>query len=132
MAHGNQHSITLSDTNTISLSNGGIQLLASTLQHHLSQPVTITYAKQERYRLESQGWAGFAEPIFAIHSLRHGGATHDHLNAVFTMEEIMPHGRWKGMECARRYVQDSQGLIMKVAAPNAVSDRLRSMRFLTR
>lgn len=73
---------------------------------------------------EAQVWAGFTKPIFVIHSLRHGGATHDHLNAVFTLEEIMRHGRWKGMECTRRYVQDSQALIMKVAAPKAVSDKV--------
>ena len=28
------------------------------------------------------------------------------------------------MECTRRYVQDSQALIMKVAAPKAVSDKV--------
>ena len=57
---------------------------------------------------------------FVPHSLRHGGATHDHLLGR-PLEEILQHGRWASTKSARHYVQAGRALLMTMNIPDHVA-----------
>ena len=86
----------------------------------------------ERFRW-AQDQLGLETP-FVVHSLRHGGATHDHSHGCLTIEEIMLRGRWSGLRVTKRYIQDAQALLMMGRVPSAVRHRvegnLKSMHAL--
>ena len=61
---------------------------------------------------------------YVPHSLRHGGATHDHLTGM-GLEDILMRGRWASVKSARHYVQSGRALLLdsKVPADIAVLAR---------
>lgn len=73
---------------------------------------------------KAQRWLGYVDPLFVIHSLRHGGATRDYGLGV-SVEDIMVRGRWAGLTVTKRYIQDGQALLLKLEMPAEVAKRLR-------
>ena len=63
---------------------------------------------------------GLDRHLFVVHSLRHGGATHDHVNKVLEMNDSMLRGRWSGLTVTRRYIQDAQALLLMKNLPERV------------
>ena len=59
-------------------------------------------------------------PEYVPHSLRHGGATHDHLTGV-SLEEVLRRGRWASMKSARHYVQSGRALLLTTSVPPDVA-----------
>ena len=55
-------------------------------------------------------------PTVALHSLRHGGATHAHL-AGRPLEDILQRGRWASMRSARHYIQMGKALLVAASVP---------------
>ena len=51
------------------------------------------------------------------HSMRHGGATHDHHFKGKSVEDVLQKGRWRSTASARHYIQSLPGLLAKVAVP---------------
>lgn len=71
--------------------------------------------------------AGLGLAGYVPHSLRHGGATHDHLSGL-PLEDIMLRGRWASVKSARHYVQQGRALLLaRDLDPDLarLSDRLR-------
>jgi integrase len=58
-------------------------------------------------------------PNYTPHSLRHGGATCDHLSGV-ALEDIMLRGRWASSSSARRYIQAGRALLLSTQVPASV------------
>ena len=56
---------------------------------------------------------------YVPHSLRHGGATHDHIHGM-SMEDIMMRGRWASNKSARMYVQTGRALLLTQSIPSSV------------
>ena len=56
---------------------------------------------------------------FTPHSMRHGGATHRHLQGE-GIEEIMLKGRWQSSKTARRYIQKGRALSLLAKLPARV------------
>eukprot|EP00972_Heterocapsa_arctica_P048005 7080248-Heterocapsa_arctica.AAC.1 len=44
----------------------------------------------------------------AVYSFRHGGASHDALNHVRTLEQIKQRGRWKSDKSLARYTKPAR------------------------
>ena len=65
-------------------------------------------------------------PDYVPHSLRHGGATHDHITGV-PLEEILRHGRWAAVKSARHYVQSGRALLLTTAVPAEVAALARKL-----
>lgn len=53
---------------------------------------------------------------YVPHSLRHGGATRDHLRGR-SLEDILMRGRWASTKSARRYVQAGRALLLATRVP---------------
>ena len=64
---------------------------------------------------------GFTSSPYVPHSLRHGGATHDHLRG-HSIEQIMYRGRWKATESARRYIQSGRALLIQSQIPRHLDE----------
>ena len=70
---------------------------------------------------------GFKETVLSLgltdryvpHSLRHGGATHDHIRGI-SLEEIVRHGRWASMRSAKHYIQRGRALLLETTTPAEV------------
>jgi hypothetical protein len=62
---------------------------------------------------------GVAHVGYVPHSLRHGGATHDHIHAM-PLEDIMLRGRWASNKSARMYIQTGRALLLTQAVPSSV------------
>lgn len=60
-------------------------------------------------------------PDYVPHSLRHGGATHDHLQNK-PLEEILHHGRWASTKSARHYIQSGRALLLSSQVPPDVAE----------
>jgi integrase len=58
---------------------------------------------------------------YVPHSLRHGGATHDHLRGV-RLEDILHHGRWASTKSARHYIQAGPALLLRTSVPPHVTE----------
>jgi hypothetical protein len=65
-------------------------------------------------------------PDYVPHSLRHGGATHDHITGV-ALEEILRHGRWAAVKSARHYVQSGRALLLTTSIPEEVAALARTL-----
>lgn len=65
-------------------------------------------------------------PDYVPHSLRHGGATHDHVRGM-QLEEILRHGRWASVKSARHYVQAGRALLMSTSVPLSVSELAKTL-----
>ena len=57
---------------------------------------------------------------YVPHSLRHGGATHDHLAGV-SVEDILLRGRWASTKSARHYIQSGRAVLLSLSAPPAIT-----------
>lgn len=53
---------------------------------------------------------------YVPHSLRHGGATHWHINN-HRIEDILMRGRWQSTKSARRYVQAGRAMLLSMDVP---------------
>lgn len=62
---------------------------------------------------------GISHVGYVPHSLRHGGATHDHL-CDMPIEDIMLHGRWSSNKSARMYIQTGRSLLLTQSIPTPV------------
>ena len=59
---------------------------------------------------------------FTPHSLRHGGATHAHMNLNQSIEDIMHRGRWLSNNTCRKYIQSGNAaLLVQKIPPSAFS-----------
>ena len=58
---------------------------------------------------------------YVPHSLRHGGATHDHQLGM-TVEDIARHGRWASTKSARHYIQSGRALLLINSVPDPVAE----------
>ena len=56
---------------------------------------------------------------YVPHSLRHGGATHDHIMGV-PMEDILLRGRWASNATARMYIQTGKAMLLSQSIPASV------------
>lgn len=56
---------------------------------------------------------------FTIHSLRHGGATHDFIQGM-SLPDILHRGRWASTKTTERYIQDGPAHALEVQLPAAV------------
>ena len=65
-------------------------------------------------------------PDYVPHSLRHGGATHDHLKGM-PLEDILRHGRWASTKSARHYIQAGRALLMRTTVPHTVTEMARAL-----
>lgn len=68
-----------------------------------------------RWALSAIGVSG----DFTLHSLRHGGATHDFLSGV-SIEDILHRGRWRSNNSARRYIQAARAALVVTDTPSIV------------
>ena len=71
----------------------------------------------------SQLWLGLRSAPFVMHSLRHGGASFDFINGM-DIDKIIIRGRWSGLKVTRRYIQESQALVLAMALPQVALSRL--------
>lgn len=60
---------------------------------------------------------------FVMHSLRHGGASYDFIRGV-PMNKIILRGRWSGLAVTRRYIQESQALVLELSVSRAALTRV--------
>lgn len=72
-----------------------------------------------RYRLRKTCRALGLSQKYTPHSLRHGGATCDHLGGM-ALEDIMVRGRWLSSTSARRYIQSGRALLLTAQVPPSV------------
>ena len=63
---------------------------------------------------------------YVPHSLRHGGATRDHV-AGMGIEDILLRGRWASNDSARRYIQRGRALLLSVEVPAHVAASGRTL-----
>jgi integrase len=57
---------------------------------------------------------------YVPHSLRHGGATRDHMRGK-NLEDILARGRWASTKSARHYVQAGRALLLACKTPAKVA-----------
>ena len=57
---------------------------------------------------------------YVPHSLRHGGATRQHLFGQ-SMEDILLRGRWASTKSARRYIQSGRAVLLSMDIPPALA-----------
>ena len=85
-----------------------------------NQPLFPFSSAQFRDTLHSACVAlGIDHVGYVPHSLRHGGATHDHL-CDMPIEDIMLHGRWPSNKSARMYIQTGRSLLLAQSIPTSV------------
>jgi integrase len=73
----------------------------------------------------AQRLLGFDSPPFVVHSLRHGGATHDFLRGVPTLD-IAIRGRWASEKSLRTYISCWQAWLLEVHMSPVVRDRINA------
>jgi len=71
----------------------------------------------------AQRTLGFPVALFVLHSLRHGGASFDHMNKQPINDTIM-RGRWSGLKITKTYIQESQARTLLLDVPPAVRRRM--------
>ena len=90
--------------------------------------------------LEWYKWAqqeiGYSSPPFVGHSLRHGGATHDHMSGHRNVSGIKIRGRWKSYAALQVYLQAMQANLAAEELPDKAraffaGDTLKARRLLT-
>jgi integrase len=97
-----------------------VQLLIERKLCRRSKLFACTSDAYRRYFKASCAALGLSED-YVPHSLRHGGATHDHLMRR-PLEEILRHGRWASMKSARHYVQAGRALLLASAVPTSIAE----------
>ena len=83
---------------------------------------TSTFRKHFKASCEDLGLS----PDYVPHSLRHGGATHDHLRGM-PLEDILRHGRWASTKSARHYIQAGRALLLSAEIPEDVLDLAQAL-----
>jgi hypothetical protein len=68
----------------------------------------------------AQRQCGYRNPLFVVHSCRHGGATHDFVSRLREVGEIKVRGRWKSYTALEIYLQVGQSLLAAASVPAAV------------
>jgi integrase len=68
---------------------------------------------------------GFLVPLFVVHSLRHGSATHDagHMSIV----DVMAHGRWRSLKSVRIYVRQHTAAQLALSIPSCVQRLVKAL-----
>lgn len=79
-----------------------------------------TYSQLSKGFNDAATALGLQAVHFTLHSLRHGGATHDYARDV-PIEDIMVRGRWQSNSTARIYLQTGRALLIANRIPPAVS-----------
>lgn len=82
----------------------------------------FSYAQFSSVLLDCVRFFGLSEYRYTLHSLRHGGATHDYFRGV-PFDFIMEKGRWSHPKSCRRNSQASKGLLA-AASYSAATKRL--------
>jgi hypothetical protein len=67
---------------------------------------------------------GFPNAPYVVHSLRHGGATHDYTVGGLSLESVLERGRWRSTATARRYLQSARVLLLDVCIPTTVVTKI--------
>ncbi len=94
-----------------------LQLVAATGDGQLLFPYSPSYFRS----VFRAGAAALGlSPLYVPHSLRHGGATRDHMRG-YPLEDILARGRWASTQSARRYVQAGRALLLAMRTPPAVA-----------
>ena len=88
------------------------EFLFGQLRKHL-----LLHFKQAQVRL------GFVMALFVLHSLRHGGASFDHM-AGRPINDTMMRGRWSGLKITKTYIQESQARTLAMSVPRVVRQRM--------
>ncbi len=104
-------------------------LVANTKPHHSLFPVsTSTYRRLFKSACSDLKLSSTYVP----HSLRHGGATRQHLLGR-SMEDILLRGRWASTKSARRYIQSGRAVLlsMDVPPPLAILGPILSRNIIT-
>lgn len=71
--------------------------------------------------------SGLGLPHYVPHSLRHGGATLDHLSGI-SIDDIMVRGRWASVRSARHYVQQGRALLLEWDMPSDLAELADALR----
>jgi integrase len=80
---------------------------------------TDCYRRALKHACAELGLAAFR---FVPHSLRHGGATHMHLQPErFDIADIAHRGRWKSVESALHYCQQGRALLLSTQIPEPLA-----------
>lgn len=83
------------------------------------QPLFPSPSQFRRHFKQACSLLGLSE-AYVPHSLRHGGATHDHLRGL-SVEDILRLGRWASTKSARHYIQSGRALLLKMEVPQQVA-----------
>lgn len=79
------------------------------------------YYRQIFHRVcQALGLSGYH---FTPHSLRHGGATHAHLQLNQSIEHVMHRGRWRSNDSCRTYIQAGRAALLNQDLPLSVTNR---------
>jgi integrase len=62
---------------------------------------------------------GFPTAPFVLHSLRHGGASFDHMHQQ-PINDTMMRGRWSGLKITKNYIQEAQARTLLMTIPHDV------------
>lgn len=93
------------------------EVVASTKPHHFLFPASsAVYRTLFKSACSDLGLSRSYVP----HSLRHGGATRQHLLGK-SMEDILLRGRWASTKSARRYIQSGRALLLSMQVPPALT-----------
>lgn len=82
----------------------------------------VSYEQLRRLFHAALGWLSLDVP-FTLHSIRHGGATHDSLQGM-PVSEIVKRGRWTDPRSASTYLQTGRALFLSVSIPRSTLHRL--------
>jgi hypothetical protein len=74
---------------------------------------------------DAQAWLGYAEPIFVVHSMRHGSVTHDFMNKRLSMLQMKRRGGWRSEKSLLIYLQESQARLLISACPRSAMQRVK-------
>ena len=74
---------------------------------------------------DAQLWLGLPSAVYVIHSLRHGGASYDFIAGVLSIDKVIIRGRWAGLPITRRYIQESQALVLALDMPPIVRRKIQ-------
>ena len=84
----------------------------------------MSYGKLSRAFHKALFHLGLSDVGFTLHSLRHGGATHDFLLAL-PFKDIMSKGRWISHQSCERYLNAGKGLLVTISISNRSQRSIR-------
>jgi integrase len=88
--------------------------------HHRVFPFTEPEQLRQRFRMALSA-LNITHARYVFHSLRHGGASSDHLKG-HTIEQIVFRGRWKSIKSATRYIQTGRAIMHTVPVPPQLNE----------